>query len=237
MELPPRIAELLARYLGEVVGMAQCFRKALEALERFDLGNAYRSLSRAIEADTRADAIRRVLYEEVLRSVEEPDLRNRLSRYLRMVDRTSEMLKEASRYLELIPYLEIPAEIRRGIRELASLCLEAVRAIHAISLRLAEGALEEVQELAKHVECVEEEADAVNDRVRRMLMVYGPRFSNPAIPVVLRDFVEALEGVTDYAEDVADTAVLLMGVLGGGSGRAVAIIGHLGGGSSRPRRT
>ena len=44
----------------------------------------------------------------------------------------------------------------------------------------------------------------MNMASRKLLLDYGGKVENPALIVLLRDFIEALENIIDFAEDAAD---------------------------------
>jgi len=205
LELSPEVQKAISTYFSRVVDIVECFAKAIEALNLMDVQNAYRFLEESIRIDTEADEVRRRILEALSSEGVDPATRYDIARLLRMMDRLSEWIKEASRYLDLVPYLEVPQEIKDSIERLAKLSLDAVRAIREAVDSLIEGRSDEVYKLCVSVEKLEERADEVMHRGRRSLLKYGPRIENPALVIMLRDFLKALENAIDYAEDVADT--------------------------------
>ncbi|RLG77206.1 MAG: hypothetical protein DRO12_02845 [Thermoprotei archaeon] len=235
MSISEPISSKLVEYLEKVKLMSSSLTQALDAIENFDLHNAYRQLSKAIEADTRADRIRRDLSSLIITHGVGAGLKNRLMHYLRMIDRVAEKIKEAARYLEILPYFEIPIELRKHIKNLSMLCANSIELLLQITVNLVRGESGEVRRLAVKIEAIEEAADEVNEQSRRLLIVYGSKIPNPAIPAMLRDFIESLEEVTDYAEDVADLAMVMLTFFSG-SERAITVTSSsFGGGSSHPK--
>ena len=174
-----------------------------------DLENAVKLLSASIRTDTEADQLRRQILLEVERRVDDVFLKNYLAKLLRMLDRVSEWIKKVSRYLDIIPYLEIPIELRKSIEELSKLDLKTIESIFNATRALIEEDRDAVFKYALEVEKIEEKADDILHIARKNLVVIESSIRNPALIVMLSGFIEALENVTDYAEDVADILRLI----------------------------
>ena len=202
--IPPNVRKMIADYFSKVYEMVEGFMKALNALNVMDVQNAYKYLEDSIRKDTEADEIRRSILEELSKDSVEPQVKDDIARLLRMIDRMSEWIKEALRYLDIVPYLEIPQELRSNIERMAKLNLEAVRTIHEAVDKLVEGRYGEVYELCARVEKIEEEGDEVMHSGRKNLLKYGSKIGNPALVIMLRDFLKSLENSMDYSEDIAD---------------------------------
>jgi len=207
--LPRSVSEGILKYFDMIESMAKSFKRAINSLNDMDLNNAYKHLDECIKLDTKADAFRRELMAKIAAEVKDEDLKEGLSKLLRMLDRMSEWIKEASRHLDIIPYLEIPVEIREKIERLSYLDKRAAEELSEAAKALLEGDRKEMGRRVEEVERIEEEADEVNHVAKKTLVSLGYKITNPAVIVMLRDFIEALETATDYAEDVADIIKIL----------------------------
>jgi len=199
----------ILHYFEKIDRMVNSFVNAIDSLNKLDLNNAYKSLADSIRLDTEADELRREVFTIMNRYISDVTLRESISKLLRMMDRLTEWIKEAARYLDILPYLEIPQEIKDEINELARLDSEACKHIKNAAQALFRKKLDDAIALASEVEKIEERADEVNHAARRSIVRYGNKIANPAILIMLRDFIEALENATDYAEDVADIIRLI----------------------------
>lgn len=209
MGLPRSVSEGLLEYFDMIESMATSFKRAINSLNDMDLNNAYKHLDKCIKLDTKADAFRRELMAKIAAEIKDEDLKEDLSKLLRMLDRMSEWIKEASRYLDIIPYLEVPVEIREKIEKLSYLDKRAAEELSEAAKALLEGDKKEMNRRVEEVERIEEEADEINHIAKKTLVSFGYTMTNPALVVMLRDFIEALETATDYAEDVADIIKIL----------------------------
>ncbi len=209
MGLPREVCDGIREYFEMIESMAASFKRAINSLNGMNLNNAYKHLDKCIKLDTKADAFRRELMAKIVEEVRNNDLKEDLSKLLRMLDRMSEWIKEASRYLDIIPYFEIPVEIKEDIEKLSYLSKRAAEELSEALKALLSGDKEEMLRRVEGVESIEEEADEINHAAKKSLVSIGYTITNPALVVMLRDFIEALETATDYAEDVADLIRLL----------------------------
>lgn len=201
----PEIEERLVEYAEKVRSIFEALGDGIKELNLMNTGKAMSKLTEAIRLDTEADNLRREILKLIgKKKVRGGFIREAITRLVRRLDITSEWGKEAARYLTIVPYLEIPADLRDVAENLAELSIRSVRVlVDAIKL-LIDGQLEETVEKAHLVEEFEEAADSVLLKGRRLLIEFGEKEENAAIIILTKDFIEALENVTDFAEDAAD---------------------------------
>ncbi len=202
--IPRDFSKLLSEYVVLVNKIVKGLRNSIKLLNEMRVGEALEQISECIKNDTRADNIRRKILYEISSYIEDDDIRESIVRLIRRFDLVAEWSKEASRYLSIIPYLEIPADIRDKIRKLSEYAVEAVDTLVDAVESLLDGDVEVAREHACRVEELEEKADEVNVAARKLLLNYGNSIRNPAFIVMLKDFIESLESIVDYAEDAAD---------------------------------
>lgn len=201
---PPLISEALLNYVKEVRNIMRYLRRGIKLLNDVQVGEAMEELSCAIRADTKADSLRRELLFKLEEVISDSATREAIVHILRRLDLVSEMAKEASRYLSIIPYLEIPDDIKSRIETLSKLGLEACDILVSAVAAILEGEGRKAIEYSLKVEEVEESADNITLEARRILVDVGEKISNPALILMIFNFIESLESVTDYAEDAAD---------------------------------
>ncbi len=202
--IPEDLTKELVEYVELIGKIVSNLRKGILLLNDLRIGEAMKTLSEGIRTDTRADEIRRNILFKIDEAIRDSDVKEALARLIRRFDLISEQSKEASRYLTIIPYLEIPVRIRERIEEMSRLASESVDLLISAVKALIEGDDKKAISHALRVEEMEEKGDEVNMAARKLLLDYGGKVENPALVVLLRDFIEALENITDFAEDAAD---------------------------------
>lgn len=207
--IPEEITKSLLEYIELVYRITSDLRRGILLLNDVRVGEAMKVLSDGIRTDTRADEIRRRILFRIDEVIEDSNVKEALARLIRRFDLIAEQTKEAARYLTIIPYLEIPFDIRERIEEMSRLAAESIDLLVNAVKALIEGDNKKALSQATKVEELEERGDEVNMVTRRLLLDYGEKAPNPALIVLLRDFIEALENIIDFAEDAADYVRLL----------------------------
>ncbi len=193
----------IINYAEEVLGIVEKLKEGIKLLGSMNVGASMKQLATAIKADTQADAMRRDILL-TLTEVRGGYIRERIARLVRRLDLVSEQTKEAARDLTLIPYLELPGELKEVINELTEEVYGSVRSLLEALTALMKGESDRAIEASRGVEELEEEADKTFLRGKKLLIKYGEKISNPAVVLMLFNFLQSLENVTDYAEDAGD---------------------------------
>jgi uncharacterized protein Yka (UPF0111/DUF47 family) len=194
----------LYKYGSMVRDIVESLANSLSYLDSFRAGEARLELAKAINIDTEADSYRREIIESKLIGIEDSIVRSYIHNILRMLDRVAEWAKESIRYLDLIPYLEIPSPIKETIHDMIKTAVKGIeKIIEALEL-MRKGEYSSIIELCKEVEAVEEKVDELLHNARKSMVVYSNKIQNQAIVMFLKDFIESIETMTDYEEDTAD---------------------------------
>lgn len=193
----------LLKYVRAVVNIVKLSSEGVKLLEEFRTAEAMESFTRGIHEDTIADDVRRNLLIK-LQDLHPGFMRERISTLLRRLDLIAEQSKEVARNMTLFPYLELPGEIKNAVNELSMKAYESVSRLYEITSLLISHRYNEVLEEAYKVEVAEEDADRILVKGRQLLVKYGLTIKNPAIILMVDKLIEALEGITDFAEDASD---------------------------------
>jgi uncharacterized protein Yka (UPF0111/DUF47 family) len=194
----------LYKYGSMVRDIVESLANSLSYLDSFRAGEARLELAKAINIDTEADSYRREIIESKLIGIEDSIVRSYIHNILRMLDRVAEWAKESIRYLDLIPYLEIPSPIKETVHDMIKTAVKGIeKIIEALEL-MRKGEYSSIIELCKEVEAVEEKVDELLHNARKGMVVYSNKIQNQAIVMFLKDFIESIETMTDYEEDTAD---------------------------------
>ncbi|RLG79238.1 MAG: hypothetical protein DRO10_00745 [Thermoprotei archaeon] len=202
-EMSEELSEHVLRYGESVYAIVKELKKGIDLVSDMRTGEAMETLANAIKADTFADNLRREILLE-LREAHGGYVRERVARLVRRLDLVSEYAKEAARDLTLIPFLELPAELKEIIRELSVKVVESVEALYNSLRELINGNTKDALVFSHKVEEIEEETDEVFLKGKRALVKYGEIIHNPAVVYMVISLMQSLENVTDFAEDAGD---------------------------------
>uniref|UniRef100_A0A7C5YTZ5 DUF47 family protein n=1 Tax=Ignisphaera aggregans TaxID=334771 RepID=A0A7C5YTZ5_9CREN len=194
----------LYRYGSMVRDIVESLANSLSYLDSFRAGEARLELAKAIDIDRKADRYRREIIENKLIGIEDSIARSYIHNILRMLDRVGEWAKESIRYLDLIPYIEMPSPIKETIHDMIKTTVKGIeKIIEALEL-MSKDKYNSITKLCEEVEAVEENVDELLHIARKNIVVYSSKVQNQAIVMFLKDFIESIETMTDYEEDAAD---------------------------------
>lgn len=190
---------------GSMVGdIVKSIANSLTYLDSLRPGEARVEIAKAIDSDTKADRYRRKLIESRITEVRDSIARSYLINILRMLDRVAEWAKESVRYLDLIPYMEIPSTVKLSVQEMVTASVVGMeRVIEALN-SIRKGDYSSAATICEEVEHIEEKVDEMLHKARKNLIAYSSRIQDHIAAVFLKDFIESIENVTDYEEDAAD---------------------------------
>uniref|UniRef100_A0A7J3QE20 DUF47 family protein n=1 Tax=Ignisphaera aggregans TaxID=334771 RepID=A0A7J3QE20_9CREN len=194
----------LYRYGSMIRDIVESLANSLSYLDSFRAGEARLELAKAIDIDRKADRYRREIIENRLIGIEDSIARGYIHNILRMLDRVGEWAKESIRYLDLIPYIEMPSPIKETIYNMIKTAVKGIeKIIEALEL-MSKDKYNSITKLCEEVESVEENVDELLHIARKNIVIYSNKIQNQAIVMFLKDFIESVETMTDYEEDTAD---------------------------------
>jgi len=205
-EIYEKIKNLIYEYLEKLHETIENFGRGVNLLSTMRTGEAMTIFTECMKKEKDADIIRREIVDllESASTTIPPEEREDLFHLIKRLDAIPDWIKEAVRILTIIPYLEVPAELREGFETLIRLDIETADMLCLAARALFEEDYKRASDLAEKVEELEEKADEADINNRRMLMKYSNKITPIGLVVLLDDFNHALEEVADACEDAAD---------------------------------
>ncbi|MEZ0394181.1 MAG: DUF47 family protein [Desulfurococcaceae archaeon] len=201
---PERFIDLLTEYLKDLARLVTLFRNSLKLLNDVRVGEARGELAEAVKVSRRMAATRSELLEVITGLRVEPSLKSEAVEFVLKLDRVRDLIREASRELMIMPYLEVPHPVREGLNRLADKVVEEVEELVKVISEAVEGDFESSQERMRKVYELEEEADRLDVSNRGMLITYSDSFKPHTLAILVHDFNKDLEDTADACTDAAD---------------------------------
>ena len=155
------------------------------------------------QLEMRADALRRMMVEELTKSEMFPEEREDLMELVRAVDWVADWSKEAGRILVIIPFENAPDEMKEAAKNMCKANVDCVGVLSKCVKALHEDPKAALS-LADEVEMLEENLDELYSIARYHLAnLEYPGFSVGAL-ILLNEFLDALETIADWCENTAD---------------------------------
>ena len=202
--LPQQITDLLEEYTEYIRNIINKFRTAIKLLNEMRIGEARTRFAEIVKIQKEADNTRKriiTLLEEVRL---DPGFKHDFFHLVRRLDRITDWIKEAARELTIIPYLEIPEDIRRGVEKLIDEIVEATEDIVDAVEKTVEGDYEEARKLIERVEEIEERADEIDVENRGKLLKYHDQFKPYTLAILVHDLNHDLEEAADACQEAGD---------------------------------
>lgn len=162
----------------------------------------YESIS---QHEMKADQIRREMVTELSKRDLYATERDDLMELVRAVDWVADWAREASRILVIIPFEKLPSEYKQAIENMCRENYNGVKILDECIKALSVNP-KKALELADKIELSEENIDDLYAVARQMYVeIDVPDFSRGAM-ILLNEFMEAIETVSDWCENSADIA-------------------------------
>ncbi|MFC1802508.1 DUF47 domain-containing protein [Thermoproteota archaeon] len=155
--------------------------------------------------EMKADQIRREMVTELSKRELYPSERDDLMELVRAVDWVADWAREAARILVIIPFFKLPLAFKGSIEDMCRGNYSCVRVlaqcIHALSTDPKKSL-----ELADQVELLEEDLDDLYGFARSLFVELGDVGMTRGAMILLNEFMEAIETVSDWCENTSDIA-------------------------------
>jgi predicted phosphate transport protein (TIGR00153 family) len=202
--LPEEIIELLNEYIDKLEDLTNTFLDAIKLLNELRMGEARRKLTDAMNIESEADNIRRKIIEILEKTRIDPGFKEDFFHLIKRLDSIADWIKEAARELIIIPYLEIPQDIREGLEKLIDKVVDLSEKVGDAIRATVNGNYEEAIKLISEIEALEEEADQVNLENRGKLLKYADQFKPYTLAILVHDLNQDLEEAADSCENAGD---------------------------------
>ncbi|MEM0380201.1 MAG: DUF47 family protein [Desulfurococcaceae archaeon] len=202
--LPEDLIKLLERYADYLNRIIENFSKGMRLINEIRIGEARGVFAKVIELQIEADNIRKQIVSILEEIRIDAAFKEDLFHLVKRIERTLDWIKEASRELTIIPYLEIPNNIRNGIEELINTIVKSAgKVVEAIKSTL-NGEYDRVKILVEEIESLEEKADEIDLSNRSKLIKYHDQIKPCTLAILIHDLNRDLEEAADSCREVAD---------------------------------
>jgi predicted phosphate transport protein (TIGR00153 family) len=162
----------------------------------------YKTIS---QHEMQADQIRRDMVTELSNRELYPNERDDLMELVRAVDWITDWAREAGRILVIIPYHKLPSEFKSAIEDMCRVNYSCVRVLSQCIYALSNDP-QKALELADQVELLEEDLDDLYGAARNYFVEIGDLDITRGALILLNEFMNAIETVSDWCENTADVA-------------------------------
>jgi uncharacterized protein Yka (UPF0111/DUF47 family) len=208
--LPRDLIDLFRSYADVIKSASSEFAKAITLLNDMRVGEARALLSKVIKLLDKSGEYKTVIEEGVAKTSIDPGLKEEILTLISMYDEIGDAIKEASRELTILPFLELPDRVRRGLVELARVASRSVSLLSESLVCFVVGEYEKVEESFKEVLELEERADEIETENRGLVLEFGDSIRPYTLQLLVYSLNNALELVTDLVARVLSRTRLII---------------------------
>ncbi len=199
-----KFRKLMDVYLEKIEDSVEYFKNSIEYFNDMRVAEARKSLADSMSAEKDADELRRKMVYLLEESDILPEIKEDYFHLIKRIEAIADNVKEAASTLAIIPYLEVPAELREGYEDMISKVYDASRKVCEAVRALLDKRYREASNLADEIEKLEEEVDIMNSNNRAKLLDLGEKLKPLTLAILLHDFNNDLEEAADACEDAGD---------------------------------
>jgi uncharacterized protein Yka (UPF0111/DUF47 family) len=208
--LPRDLIDLFRSYADVIKSASSEFAKAITLLNDMRVGEARALLSKVIKLLDKSGEYKTAIEEGVAKTSIDPGLKEEILTLISMYDEIGDAIKEASRELTILPFLELPDRVRRGLVELARVASRSVSLLSESLVCFVVGEYERVEESFKEVLELEERADEIETENRGLVLEFGDSIRPYTLQLLVYSLNNALELVTDLVARVLSRTRLII---------------------------
>lgn len=205
------VFELINSNLALSIDAVRHLISLLDQLDRRDWQGVSEEYASIDEIETQADKAHKDGVTKIVQGAFYGGIREDILNILEKVDSIADSAKDAAKFMVQRKLSNAALDClfeSRDLLHFASSCLDTVNALKE-SIHGLEVSREEALKYANITEVHEEEADAIKEKVLRHLFDNAGKVETLDI-IQIRDFVNVLDNVADYAEDAADQILVLL---------------------------
>lgn len=190
------------KYLELVTKASNRFTEALKLLNEIRIAEAKTLFSQVVKILDESSIVKSQVEDEVAKMRLDPGLKEELLVLISLIDDVGDSVKEASREFTIMPFLELPVQIRAGLMKLSFTVSDMISKLSLACSFFMNGEYENVEKLLKEIILLEEIADNIETENRSLLLTLGDKLKPIAMQLLVHDINSLLESTADLCTRV-----------------------------------
>ncbi|MEM4889679.1 MAG: DUF47 family protein, partial [Thermosphaera sp.] len=149
----------LEKYVDLVTKASEKFTEAIKLLNDIKISEARSTFTEVIKLLDESGKYKAMLEDDVAETRLDPGLKEEILTLVNMIDDVGDMVKEASREFTILPFLEIPVQLRTGLVNLSKIVSTIIHNLSEAISSFIKGNYDKVEEELRRILSLEEEAD------------------------------------------------------------------------------
>ena len=202
-----RAIKMIKQHLSITIGIVEDLEEAIHAAIEGKEKEMREAITRVAKNEEEADRIRRRVMDELSHGELSPLDREDLMNVVKGVDMVADWSHESARLLAVLPMEEVPENVKQACVRMMEGVKKCVFSLRKCINSMIENPKEALN-AADEVEREEEKVDDLHREVRKALV--EEREIRASVAVLINEFNEALEMISDWCEDTCDQVRIIM---------------------------
>jgi len=201
---------VLRDYADIIKDAADKFTHAITLLNSMRVGEARVLFSEVIKLLDKSGELKTTIEEGVAATSLDPGFKEEVLVLVNMIDEIGDYIKESSRELTILPFLELPERVRKGLVELARVASQSISILTENFTSFIKGNYERVDEYFKEIIKLEEKADELELQNRGVLLDMSDLIKPYTLQLLIYNLNKSLETITDLCARTAGRVKLII---------------------------
>jgi predicted phosphate transport protein (TIGR00153 family) len=200
----------LEKYVESITNASGKFTEAVRLLNDVKISESQSSFSQVVKLLDQSGRYKATLEDEIANSSLDPGFKEELLSLISQIDEVGDLVKESAREFTILPFLEIPIQLREGLLKLTRIVSEMISDLSESTKALIIGEYSRVDAFVERLIELEEKADELELNNRAMLLSFSEKIKPHALHLLIHDLNSILENTADSCARTARRIKLLV---------------------------
>ena len=200
----------LEKYVESITNASGKFTEAVCLLNDVKISESQSSFSQVVKLLDQSGRYKAMLEDEIANSSLDPGFKEELLSLINQIDEVGDLVKESAREFTILPFLEIPIQLREGLLKLTRTVSEMISDLSESTKALIMGEYSRVDAFVERLIELEEKADELELNNRAMLLSFSEKIKPHALHLLIHDLNSILENTADSCARTARRIKLLV---------------------------
>lgn len=200
----------LEKYVESITNASGKFTEAVRLLNDVKISESQSSFSQVVKLLDQSGRYKAMLEDEIANSSLDPGFKEELLSLINQIDEVGDLVKESAREFTILPFLEIPIQLREGLLKLTRTVSEMISDLSESTKALIMGEYSRVDAFVERLIELEEKADELELNNRAMLLSFSEKIKPHALHLLIHDLNSILENTADSCARTARRIKLLV---------------------------
>ncbi len=195
--LSDKAMKALEKYIELITSASDKFTQAVKLLNDVKISESRSTFIQVVKLLNESSRVKSIIEDEIANTSLDPGLKEELLTMINLVDDVGDLVKESAREFTILPFLEVPVQLRTGLLKLTNTVSEMVSSLSNLIKILITGNYEKIDEVLSRIIELEEKADELELENRGLILSFSEKLKPFALQLLIHDLNALLENTAD----------------------------------------